>query len=1065
MTPSYLACLVFLSCATIVRDDKFQLCSPLVRRSTSCVNWHISLPSQQQNPDLHLPCMAISFRKSKSCFGKHQKFSLSFLLLLAGDVNLNPGPANSKIRLATANIRSIREKSAPLIDLVTSKQIDILGLTETWLKPKDTKACIADLTPPGYHLRHETRHKKGNKNGGGVGILISDRFISKILKIPKFSTFEAICCEITDAKNTFCFHVVSLYRTGLKSGFHNEFQELLENLVSYTPDLFMLGDFNFHMDIRSSDTTRLMEIIESFDLKQHVNFPTHISGHWLDLLITRSKCAIIEKVFPSDGLSDHFTVLADLNVTKQTHPEKKTIHFRQIHKIDTEKFIADINKSELITNPKSDLEELCEQYQNELESILDKHAPQRTKQVVDRPPNPWHTPEIDEARRRRRRLERDWRKNRTPSTRRRYREAVNLFNRLSSKAKSEYYKQTVQENESNSKQLWKTINKILHRTSNPSLPDSPSLSTLANSFATFFGEKIETIRSHFPSNPLPTCKIKPKPVKSPLDSFIPATSDEIRKLIKSSPSKSCDLDPIPTKLLKTCIDSLIIPITSIVNKSLEAGVFPSLFKTAHVNPLLKKTNLPKNDLKNYRPVSNLSFISKIVEKVVSSRLLSHMEENNLTNPSQSAYKKFHSTETVLLKLQNDITLNMENTQVTVLTLLDLSAAFDTIDHSALIDLLSTWFGISGPALEWMSSYLSDRDQVVKIEKDLSKPHTMKCGVPQGSVLGPILFTMYTAPLTEIINQHSLMNHQLYADDTQIYLSVSACDVDESLTKLKECLRDVHSWMTNSKLKLNPSKTELLLIGTKQQRSNILSKFPITILDHETDPSASARNLGVVFDCGLKFDKHVTQICKSCYYHIRDLRRIRRHLTPKTAMVIANSLVSSKLDYCNSLLYGIDDKDDKRLQSVQNSLARVVWRAPKFSHVTPILEDLHWLKIKQRREFKINTITYKTLENNQPVYLRNLLTISERSRTTRSTGTKELTRPPAPQSASGSRAFSVVAPRLWNELPPKLRLSKTLMTFRRNLKEHLFKASFPNAKKGPKKTKKLKKKFLTASFPT
>jgi len=375
-------------------------------------------------------------------------------------------------------------------------------------------------------------------------------------------------------------------------------------------------------------------------------------------------------------------------------------------------------------------------------------------------------------------------------------------------------------------------------------------------------------------------------------------------------------------------------------------------------------------------------------------------------------------------------------------LLDLSAAFDTIDHNALITLLSSWFGVSGTALRWMSSYLSDRGQVVKIDNDLSEPHTLRCGVPQGSVLGPILFTLYTTPLSSIIKEHSLMHHQLYADDTQIYLGISVRNADVSLTNLKNCLNDVHSWMTNSKLKLNPSKTELLLIGTKHQRKKFSEKFPITILDHETSPAVSARNLGVIFDSELKFDQHVTQICKSCFYHIRDMRRIRRHLTSKTAKVIANSLVGSKLDYCNSLLYGIDEKEIKRLQCVQNALARVVCRAPKFSHVTPLLKSLHWLKIKSRIKFKINTLTYKTLANDQPVYLRNLLTLSKRCKTTRSTGTRELTRPRAPKSGSGSRAFSVVAPELWNKLPPEIRLSKTLMTFRKKLKTHLFADSFP-----------------------
>ena len=220
----------------------------------------------------------------------------------------------------------------------------------------------------------------------------------------------------------------------------------------------------------------------------------------------------------------------------------------------------------------------------------------------------------------------------------------------------------------------------------------------------------------------------------------------------SSSNMTCNLDPIPTTLLKSCIDSLIVPITSIVNKSLKEGVFPSAFKTAHVIPLLKKPSLDKKYLKNYRLVSNLSFISKVVEKVVASRLLTHVELNDLSNPNQSAYRKNHSTETTLLKITNDISTNMEKKRVTVLTLLDLSAAFDTIDHAALLKLLSSWFGISGIALDWIQAYLYDRGQTVKIGENLSDSYTIKFGVPQGSVLGPIIFTLYTTPPSSIIKK-------------------------------------------------------------------------------------------------------------------------------------------------------------------------------------------------------------------------------------------------------------------------------------------------------------------------
>ena len=287
-----------------------------------------------------------------------------------------------------------------------------------------------------------------------------------------------------------------------------------------------------------------------------------------------------------------------------------------------------------------------------------------------------------------------------------------------------------------------------------------------------------------------------------------------------------------------------------------------------------------------------------------------------------------------------------------------------------------------------------------------------------------------------------MNHQLYADDTQVYLGISLQDATASMEKLKLCLNDIKAWVTNAKLKLNPSKTELLLIGTKQQRKQFLSLFPTSILDHDTSPASSARNIGVTFDSELKFDHHIRQICKSCFYHIRDLRRIRRHLSMDTAKMIANSLVTSRLDYCNSLLFNVDDKYMKQLERVQNSLARVVCKTSKFCHITPVLHSLHWFRIKYWIDFKINTLVYKTLHTNQPVYLRELLSLSEKQRT-RASGTRELIRPRSPKTKAGSRAFYVVAPYLWNSLPAEVRTAETYSIFRKKLKTHFFASCFPS----------------------
>ena len=452
-------------------------------------------------------------------------------------------------------------------------------------------------------------------------------------------------------------------------------------------------------------------------------------------------------------------------------------------------------------------------------------------------------------------------------------------------------------------------------------------------------------------------------------------------------STSCELDPFPT-LLRDYLHVLMEPITSIINLSLHEGIFPDQFKKAYVKPLLKKPTLDKNELKNYRPVSNLSFVSKILEKVVASRLLSHMKMNSLSNELQSAYKQFHSTESALLKVENDILLNMDKGRVTALTLLDLSAAFDTIDHCTLVRRLSSWYGISGIALEWFQSYLHDRSQQVKIQDNISDSVSISFGVPQGSVLGPILFTLYTTPLSQIIADHQVQHH-LYADDTQIYVALSASEATESLRNLKYCVADVFTWMTDSKLKLNPSKTEFIIIGSKKQRGKFTTLFPFSLLDQDTVPTKSVRNLGVMFDCDFNFKRQIAQTCRICFYHIRDLRRIRKCLSLDVAKSIASALTTSHLDYCNSLLYNLPERDLGKLQRVQNCLARVVCKASRFSRSKPLLKSLHWLPIKYRIHFKMSTITFKALCFQQPAYLFESLLAAKKYRLLRLSDTNML----------------------------------------------------------------------------
>lgn len=1023
------------------RESTFSLCSktkhsPALPYPYAGVSLDTSLsPSLNTLPTLHICCNRnlLPLPTIRTKLGVRPLL----LLLLAGDVAVNPGPFTHNLRIGTVNARSMRDKAPSLSDLVLSGSLDILGITETWLSPKDTAACLADITPSGYSLHQIPRV---GRSGGGVGLFISDSFSFSPINLPELQSFEAICGRVSNEKVSINLNILNLYRPpGSDSRFFDELQEVLSFLATLPQDLIVIGDFNLHVDVPSNQTTAFLDILSSFGLQQHVDFPTHIHGHSLDLFITSRTCSTVS-VSLSDRVSDHFTVIAELDVQIPCQTSRKTVSFRNLKAIDLDAFKQDIRNSRLFLDPARNASDLAIQYDSELRRILDQHAPLKTKQVNTKPANPWMTPEIRKAKTRRRYLERVWRKNPTALNRSRFTRQTHLCNRMMSKAKSAYYSKVIKDNSSDPRSLWKALNQILFRKPTKFLPDCTSMLDLAERFSTFFVNKISVIRSSFDRSQLSQTPEHSVLCEHPLDSFSPVSESEVLKLVKSAPSKSCDLDPIPTELLKSCIDLLVIPITSLVNMSLSEGVFPFTFKTAYVSPLLKKSSLCKEDMKNYRPVSNLSFISKLLEKLVASRIKTHMDNSDTANPFQSAYRQHHSTETALLKIHNDVLMAMDKGKVTALTLLDLSAAFDTIDHDILLNRLEKRFRLTGSALCWLRSYLTSRCQQVKLGDNLSSRMSLPFGVPQGSVLGPLLFTMYTSPLSDVIDQQSVP-HQLYADDTQLYVSFSTEDSTESLRLLQDCLCCIQNWMFQNKLKLNPDKTEFLLIGHERQRGKYLSLFPISLMGVQTNPAKSARNLGVVFDQNFTFKAHISKLCSSCYYHIRDLRRIRKHLNMEHAKTLAMALVMSRLDYCNSLFQGLAGKDIHRLQRIQNSLARVVCKRSSLSPSAPLRRSLHWLPIGFRINFKISLLTYKALSIKQPTYLYSLLTQVIPKRSLR-TNKGCILSVPRVKTKTGSRAFSVSAPVLWNCLPLSVRSAESTAIFRKRLKTHLFDLAFP-----------------------
>ena len=604
---------------------------------------------------------------------------------------------------------------------------------------------------------------------------------------------------------------------------------------------------------------------------------------------------------------------------------------------------------------------------------------------------------------------------------------------MSLSKQNSYYSKIVEETGNDQKTLFKVANSLLDKEKSRTLPDHTDSLELANRFNNYYTTKIDKIRKAIPATSVVSNMVAEKFEGVQLSEFQLTTEEELKEIIKEFGVKTSTEDPIPANILKNIIEESLPCLVKLVNKSLSEGSMEGV-KSSVIDPLLKKSGLDSDIDKNYRPVNNLVFFSKLIERIVSRRLDGHMTENALHSDSAFGYKKFHSTETMMLGVMNDVLMGFDDNQCTVMLFLDLSAAFDTIDITKIIEILSEEIGIDGVALEWFRSFLTGRTQRVNIKDQFSDSLEVLYGAPQGSVLGPKLFNIYVRSQPKVFQKCNFKTTS-FADDSN-GMKTFSLQFQYNVLKndVASCMKEITHWMNTQFLKINPDKTEILLLRPKALEENVI--IGGTIIDEQCIRYSNVvKNVGVWLDEHLSMSTHINKIVSHCYKLLKDIGRIRNVLSKKHTEMLVHSVISSRLDYCNSLFFNINKSNMYKLQKVQNAAARLISGKRKRDNISSVIKDLHWLRIESRVIFKMLLFVYKCIRG---LCTANLTQKLKYKKYNCRLGDYLMLETRKVKTKYGRRTFEYAGCRLWNALPLDVRMEEKIENFKKQIKTLLFK---------------------------
>lgn len=922
----------------------------------------------------------------------------------------NPG----KFTIIHINARSLLsdDKFAEFEVLLfrTKCRWSIICVSETWLcKEMEEKRHI-----DGYSGYFDSRIDGA---GGGVAIYVNNDVVRETKQLPKmFSCTESLLIEC-QLRNNLTILVCQIYKPPNLSNnnFIVELGNAIETIQIRKKVAFICGDFNLDLFSISKGGAALdfFNILASSGYLPLISKSTRIQNTCYSL-IDNIFCNNLTFVNTSgiilDDTGDHFPIFTTLDFTVNPKGSKREIQ-RQFdyHKIPelTEHISKSLENFEYITDPETAGDIIITAYTSGIDKFSFQYSPNRKKTPI----KPWVSPSILAAIDNRCKLFNIKQKNPSQANINKYVKYRNVLNTLIRGAKHKYIQDELETNKDNAKQMWKIL--ITHTTGKSCQNTYPNYFKnnedklvednleIAEDFNAFFSSVGKNLQQNMKGCPEEALKFLGDPCKNTINHLQPTNTNELISIIKNMKNVGHGVDKINARIFKLTFEAIIDKLVHFINICLDQGKFPSRLKIAVIKPIYKSGD--RTHITNYRPISILPYISKIVEKVIHIRIMEHVSKNNIICPNQFGFRKGFSTYMPLLILQDKVNRGFESNKINCGIYLDLKKAFDTVDHRILLLKLHS-YGITDTFLAIIDSYLSNRYQCVEHTKVKSSLRQINIGVPQGSILGPLLFILYINDFPKISTKFTSL---LYADDTALIFEADS--TSELQSDLDTELPKVYEWLQANKLSLNTNKTFYQVYN----KSKVNVDINVILNGINIKHTETVRYLGVYIDEELKWQSHIMHISNIISRNIGIISRSRYFLGQKHRFLLYNSLVLPYLNYCCLVWGNATQSLLNKLLILQKKIIRIIDNQPRLAHSNPIYIKLKILKVKDIARHQAIVVLYNVATGNAPPAIASLFEFTQTNQ--RASRVSRHFEEIFTRKVYRTRTIAWIGPRLWNSI--------------------------------------------------